>query len=138
MGRATFKLALYTYNSFSVTYYNQYIKIEIIDKILKKSRVVYHQVLIIRTVFSGEVNVDREERFYSRHLSRCLTFFPRENVRVRDVPAICVFWRVSGSSEPDVSTPETREAQPAVSGFGFPRHPPPLRVLFRTHRYKCK
>lgn len=55
--------------------------------------------------------------------------FPRENARVRDVPAICVFWRVSSSSEPDVSTPETREAQPAVSGFGFPQHPPPSRAL---------
>lgn len=35
---------------------------------------VYHEVLIISVAFfSGEVDVDREKRFHTRHLSRCLT-----------------------------------------------------------------
>lgn len=37
-----------------------------------KLRVVYYRVLIIRCLFD-EVNVDREERFHSCHLSHCHT-----------------------------------------------------------------
>lgn len=37
----------------------------------RRVRRLYHRVLIIRVVLSGALDVDREERFHSRHLSGC-------------------------------------------------------------------
>jgi len=75
-----------------------------------------HEVLIIRVVFPAK----RELMLIERNVSIpaiCLVVsrLPAGKRRVRDVLAICVFWRVSSSSEPDVSTPETRERRNQLS-----------------------
>lgn len=106
-------------------------------KYLKLSLTSFMRFLIICVVFPAKRESwcwwEREGNVSIPAICLVVSRLPAgKRSRVRDVPAICVFWRVSSSSEPDVSTPETREAQPAVSGFGFPQHSPPspLRVEF--------
>lgn len=64
-------------------------------------------VAVYQRCFSTEVNVDRAKRFHPRHLPRRHRTSSRGKTptRRRFVRAICVFWRVSGSSGPDVSIP---------------------------------